>query len=223
MKAMKALVTGGTRGIGLAISDRLRQEGIEVRALSSKDCDLSDAAKIQAFLNQHQDEHFDILINNAGENIIQSLSDIDLVTWNRILTVNLTASFLLAQFFSRKMVQEKYGRIVNIASIFSFLSREGRASYATSKSGLLGLTRTSAVELAQHNVMVNAVSPGYVDTDLTRKNNSPEKIQQICETIPARRMGRTEEIAELVVYLASQRNSYLTGQNIVIDGGFSLT
>ena len=120
------------------------------------------------------------------------------------------------------MCEQNFGRIVG-SSIFSFLSREGRASYATSKAGLLGLTRTAAVEWAAKNVLVNAVSPGYVDTALTRKNNTPERIAQILETIPARRMASVEEIAEVVYFLSSRQNSYLTGQNIVVDGGFSLT
>ena len=118
------------------------------------------------------------------------------------------------------MVQQGWGRIVNLSSCYSLVSRIGRAAYSSTKSGLNALTRTAALEYAEYNILVNAVGPGFVETDLTHQNNTPEQIQAICQQIPVKRLGRPEEVAELVFYLGTDQNSYITGQLIIIDGGF---
>ena len=138
-----------------------------------------------------------------------------------MLQVNLVAPLRLIRGLAPGMVARGYGRIVNLSSIWGQVSRPRRVTYALTKSGLNGLTRTLAVELAAHNVLVNAVAPGYVNTELTRQNNSPQEIDAICQTIPARRLAEPAEIAEVVAFLCSEKNSYITGQTIVVDGGFT--
>jgi 3-oxoacyl-[acyl-carrier protein] reductase len=119
------------------------------------------------------------------------------------------------------MMERRYGRIVNISSIWSVVSKPRRITYSASKSGLNGLTRTLAVELAPHNILVNAVAPGFVLTEMTRQNNTEADLDAICRTIPAQRLAQPEEIAEVVAFLCSEANSYLTGQTLLVDGGFT--
>jgi 3-oxoacyl-[acyl-carrier protein] reductase len=119
------------------------------------------------------------------------------------------------------MVERQYGRMVNISSIWSIVTKPGRITYAMSKAGLNGYTRSLAVELAPYNILVNAVAPGYVNTELTRQNNSEQELQTICKAIPMKRLAEPIEIARLVSFLCSEENSYLTGQCLVIDGGYS--
>ena len=220
-----ALVTGAARGIGRAISEKLSHEGYAVITPTRSEMDLSDLSSVRRYcetLAQGETKEIQVLINNAGENVVQPLGDIDYETWARIQNINLNSAFLLTQFFGRKMVQAGFGRILNVASLFSFLTREGRASYSASKSALTGLTRTAAAEWSKNGVLVNALSPGFVDTELTRKNNSPERIQEIARSIPAGRLCKPEEIAEAAYFLVSEANTYITGQNIVVDGGYSI-
>jgi 3-oxoacyl-[acyl-carrier protein] reductase len=160
-------------------------------------------------------------VNNAGINQIAPLGELDLTNVTNTLQVNLLAAFQLAQFLSKGMQQRKYGRIVNISSLWGIVTRAGRTSYAMSKTAINGMTRSMAVELAPFNVLVNAVAPGYVLTDLTRQNNSLEEIEKIAQTIPMKRLASPEEIANLVAFLCSEKNTYLTGQTIIADGGYS--
>ena len=162
----------------------------------------------------------DILINCAGENHRRSLSESTLDEFDSCMNLNARAPFLLCKEFSGDMTEKKWGRIVNIASIWSQKSKEHRASYSASKFGLDGITAALSVELAEYGILANSVSPGFVDTDLTRKILGDVGIKEIQKRIPIKRLGKVEEIAELVCWLASDSNSYLSGQNIVIDGGF---
>lgn len=222
MSVRRAFITGASRGIGFAIGEKLKSDGIEVFSPSRSDFDLSDTHAVQAFLNKNENLEFDILINNAGENKIVKIDDLTYEDWIRIQNVNLNSVFLLTQFFAKKMAQKKVGHILNIGSIYSFLGRPGRAAYATSKAALGGFTRVCAIEYGPNNIIVNSMSPGFVDTELTKKNNSPEVIKQLEEQIALKRMAKTYEIAEFASFLVSEKNSYITGQNLVIDGGFSI-
>jgi 3-oxoacyl-[acyl-carrier protein] reductase len=137
------------------------------------------------------------------------------------LQVNLIGPVRLTRGIVPEMIQRKYGRIVNIISIWSVVSKPRRFTYSISKTGLNGFTRALAIELAAYNVLVNAVIPGYVNTELTRQNNSEQEIQKISGTIPMQRMAEPKEIARLVSFLCSEGNSYMTGQTLIIDGGFT--
>ena len=215
-----ALVTGASRGIGAAITSQLQKDGYKVLAPSRYQMDLTSSNSIKEYL-ANLNEAVDVLINNAGINQIAALSDLDLANVTSTLQVNLLAAFQLAQSVSKGMQQRKYGRIVNISSLWSVVTRTGRTSYAMSKTAINGMTRSMAVELAPFNVLVNAVAPGYVLTDLTRQNNSPEEIEKIAQSIPMKRLATPEEIANLVAFLCSPKNTYLTGQTIIADGGYS--
>jgi NAD(P)-dependent dehydrogenase (short-subunit alcohol dehydrogenase family) len=220
MTGRTALVTGASRGIGAAIAARLRQGGANVLTPSRGELDLASNTSMDAYLASLK-EPVDILVNNAGINRLASgieAADGDILD---TLQVNLIAPIRLIRGIAPQMVARRYGRIVNISSIWSMVSKPGRVSYATSKSGLNGMTRTLAVELAPFNVLVNAVAPGYVNTELTRQNNTKQEIDAIRKTIPLQRLAEPDEIATVVSFLCSEENSYITGQTILVDGGFT--
>lgn len=216
----KVLVTGGSRGIGRQISKLLKEKGYMVETPERSELDLTNLQSIEGYFSHNT--NFDILINNAGINVLAQIESIEHDSWHKMVAVNLTAPMLLIQKVVPYMKEAKWGRIVNISSMFSNITKEKRGAYSAVKSGLNGLTRTAAVELAPFGVLVNSVCPGYVETDLTYQNNSPSEIEKILQDIPIGRMAKAVEIAELVEFLISDRNSYLTGQSITIDGGFTL-
>lgn len=215
-----ALVTGASRGIGEAIAARLQKDGYQVLTPARAELDLSSNTSIDAYLANLQ-HPVDILVNDAGINRIAVLEDVSLLDLQETLQINLLAAFRLVQGVVPAMRQQKYGRIVNVSSIWSVVSRAGRASYAMSKTALNGMTRSLAVELAASNILINAVAPGYVLTDLTRQNNPPHELAKISQIIPAQRFAEPSEIASVVAFLCSEQNSYLTGQTIVVDGGYT--
>jgi 3-oxoacyl-[acyl-carrier protein] reductase len=216
-----ALVTGGSRGIGAAIVAELTGRGVRVLAPSRQELDLADPTSVSRFAAAHRDVGVEILVNNAGINPISALENVTEDAWTQTYEVNLHAPFRLIQAFAPGMKERRWGRIVNISSIFSLVTKEKRAPYAATKSGLNGLTRTAAVELAPSGILVNAVCPGYVETELTWQNNSPADLQQVAAAIPLRRLAQPEEIARLVAFFCSEENTYITGQLLVIDGGFT--
>lgn len=235
-----ALVTGSTRGIGKKIADDINELGghvlitgtnpeqIEVlnknEGSASKTFLCVDFSSIESLNNLvaelDQFKKIDVLVNNAGINRLNSIDQIELQDWNDMVSINLTAPLFLLKSLSKKMKANGYGRIVNIASIFSKISKECRSAYSATKSGIHGLTVGVSNDLARHNILVNTVSPGFIMTDLTRKNLTPEEIDDLALQIPAKRMGKTEDISRVVAFLCSDLNSYLTGQNIIVDGGF---
>ncbi len=218
-----ALVTGGRRGIGAAIVAEFEHRGISVLAPGREELDLSDAKSLERYLASRSDTKapVDILVNNAGINIINALEDISQESWLSMLQVNLSAPFRLAQAIVPNMRKQGWGRIINISSIFGIVTRQHRAVYSATKAALAGLTRTMAVELGRENVLVNCVAPGYVETELTRQNNSQEDLERIAATIPMGRLAQPEEIAKVVAFLCSDDNTYITGQVVVADGGFT--
>lgn len=220
MKGKTALVTGATRGIGLAIAELFKEQGAIVLSPTRDWLDLSSNESIDTYCRE-LDQSVDILVNNAGINPLGSgveFSDADLAA---AMQVNLLAPMRLTRALAPGMVARGYGRIVNISSIWGGVSKPRRFVYSTTKAGINGMTRALAVELAPSGVLVNAVAPGYVNTALTRQNNSEEALRAIAGTIPVGRLADPEEIAELVAFLCSVRNSYIAGQTIFADGGFT--
>jgi 3-oxoacyl-[acyl-carrier protein] reductase len=220
MSPFTALVTGGSRGIGKAIAARLRSEKIEVLTPTRDGLDLSSNDSIHAYL-AGLSQSIDILVNNAGINVLGGADEFQDHDLEQTLQINLTAPMKIARALIPEMKKKRFGRIVNISSIWSLISKSRRVTYTTTKAALNGFTRSLAIELAPYNILVNAIAPGYVNTELTRQNNTPDDIAAIEKMIPMKRLAEPEEIAELVCFLTSQRNSYMTGQVITIDGGYT--
>ena len=236
-----ALVTGGTRGIGKAIAALLLSAGAKVIVTGTKEqvieklnaenlldkltflqVDFSYESSTLDFLQKlNTYSVIDILVNNAGVNRINPNMETTSEDFDVLNNINLKAPYLLSREVSKLMKLNNYGRIVNITSIWSKVSRPGRSLYSLTKWGIAGLTQALSVELAEHNVLVNAVGPGFTLTELTTSTNTPEEIEKISNLIPMKRMAQPEEIANLVLFLCSDLNSYVTGQNIIIDGGYS--
>lgn len=219
MKPRVALVTGASRGIGAAIAEVLFREGVQVLAPSRMEMDLAVPESIEHYVSTVAGP-IDILVNNAGINFLAGIDELDSATLNATLQINLTAPLLLMRLVAERMKANRYGRIVNLSSIWSIVSKERRVAYAASKSAINGVTRTLALELGPHGILVNAIAPGYVNTELTRQNNSPEQILAVSNNIPLHRLAEPGEIAEMVAFLCSEKNSYMTGQILVIDGGY---
>lgn len=218
-KEKRALVTGASRGLGRRIAELFAKEGFDIIAPNRSELELSDAVSVERYAARLPD--IDILVNNAGENRPLPLDDITLSDLQRILTVNVTAPFLLARYAGPAMGRLSGGKIVNISSIYGLISRAHRSMYSASKAALDGMTRALAVELGPKKVLVNSVCPGFIDTDLTRQNNTEEELRLLCDSVPLRRLAIVEEIANLVYFLCSEKNTYITGQSVIIDGGFS--
>jgi 3-oxoacyl-[acyl-carrier protein] reductase len=219
MKKRVALVTGGARGIGAAIAAILEQAGVAVLAPTRSEMNMLDISSIEQYLVTVPGQ-IDILINNVGINTLGGLDELDQDRMAEMLQINLVAPLLLTKLVAERMKENSYGRIVNISSIWSVVAKERRLVYSAVKSAMNGVTRTLALELGGHGVLVNAIAPGYVNTELTSKNNSEEQIRQICDNIPLRRLAEPQEIAEVVAFLCSEKNTYMTGQVLVVDGGY---
>ena len=217
----RVFLTGGARGIGAAIREELMQRGYEVVAPSREDMDLANPQSMERYLDSHRSLEVDILINNAGINSPQSLVEISQDHWQQSLQANLSAALRLIQFFAPSMGKQGYGRILNISSIFSLVTKEGRGAYSMTKAALNALTRTAAVEFGPSGILVNSLAPGYVDTEMTRKNNSTETIASLVATIPLRHLAHPSDLAKSAAFLVSDENTYITGQTIVADGGFT--
>lgn len=215
----KALVTGASRGIGKAIRDLFESKGIEVLAPTRQEMDLASAESIEAYVRQL--DGVDILVNNAGINDLAAIEEVGDDQLSEMLQVNLVAQFQLIRALTPGMRRMGYGRIVNFASIWSSFSKTRRIMYSMAKAGVKGLTTAAAVELSSQNILVNAVAPGFVLTEMTYQNNSPAQIAELSAALPIKRMAQPAEIAEFVYFLCSPSNSFITGQTIMIDGGFS--
>ena len=215
------LLTGGSRGIGAAIAAELAARGNQVLTPNRAELDLASPASIDAFIRRNRDLPIDILVNNAGVNFLRKVTELDVTTWQTMLQTNLTAALRLTQTWAPAMAARGWGRILNISSIFSLVTKDQRTAYSMTKAALNALTRSAAVEFGPGGVLVNALAPGYVDTELTRQNNSPEAIAALTATIPLRRMAQAGELAKIAAFLVSADNTYVTGQTVVADGGFT--
>lgn len=239
-----ALVTGATRGIGKAIADTLWQSGADVYLTGTKQeevdrlnedvkrqgierkhylrVDLSKESSLDHFLTQlNKLDKIDICVNNAGINIVCDFCEVPFEEFMKVQQINVFGPRQILNIVVPKMKAQRYGRIVNIASIWSVINRPGRSSYGISKNALHGLTKALSIELAEYNIMVNSVSPGFTMTELTRNTNTPEQLVELGNKIAARRLADPQEQANVVAFLCSEQNSYMTGQNLIVDGGYT--
>lgn len=215
------LVTGGTGGIGTAIVALFDQFKGNVIVTNSKLADFKYTEDIITLLDELP--NIDICVNCAGINVINELHNIKEEDFDDIMHVNVKAPFLISKHVAEHMKKQKNGKIVNISSIWGDKTISGRLCYTTSKSALIGMTKTLAVELAKYNIQVNTISPGFTNTKLTRSILSKDQINELVSKVPMGRMADPIEIARIVMFLCSKQNTYITGQNIVVDGGFSIT
>ncbi len=237
-----SLITGSTRGIGRAIAEKLAQSGSSVvitgtsrEKAESVAKEISEKYSVDAFgvemnllseesikkafeeINQKVDG-IDILVNNAGITRDKLFLRMSLQDWEEVIKVNLTGTFLVTQNAIKKMLKQRWGRIVNISSVVGFTGNVGQTNYATTKAGLVGFTKSLAKELAPRNILVNAVAPGFIETDMTAVLSEEIK-ENYKKQIPMGRFGSPEEVANVVLFLVSDLASYITGEVIHVNGG----
>ncbi len=238
-----ALITGGNSGLGQAFSEGLAAAGANIHACSIMPASGETQAIVEAKGRQYrrleiditedgavdritQDciEHFgsiDVLINCAGISLLADVRDFGREQWDRMIQVNLTAAFEFSHCVSQHMIERGSGKIINICSLFSFLGGIGSPAYAASKHGIAGLTKAYCDELAQYNIQVNGIAPGYFSTALTQNTFSdPEKAQRVLDHIPAGRLGNVEDLMGAAVFLASDASNYVNGHVLTVDGGY---
>ena len=232
-RVRQALVTGGTRGIGAAIALELRGAGYRVTVTGTSaagkppqgcaylPCEFTQSREVQALVERIADMELSVLINNAGINKVGPLASYPLSDFARIQQVNMTVPFQLCQAVVPGMQRRRFGRIVNMTSVFGVMSKAGRSAYSISKFGLFGMSRALALEVAVDNVLVNCLAPGFVETDMTRRMLGAQGIAEMVMRIPMGRLAQPEEIARYVRFLASEENTYMTGQALIVDGGFT--
>jgi NAD(P)-dependent dehydrogenase (short-subunit alcohol dehydrogenase family) len=241
-----AIVTGGARGLGKSIALALSGAGADVviadvltslaedvvkeieesgnRALSVK-LDVTNANEVQEMVSKVMD-HFgriDVLINNAGIQCISAAEDFVLEDWNKVVSINLTGLFLCSQAVGRIMINQKKGKIINIASLFGTIgSPHGAIAYNSSKGGVINLTKSLAVEWGKYNINVNAIAPGIIETELTRKRlENKEYFDLWIDRTPLERIGKPGDLSGAIIYLSSEASDFVTGHTVMIDGGYS--
>jgi len=237
----KALVTGASRGIGRAIADCFLAEGAEVWGIGTKkpddgdikgmiekangkfhwvSADLSELDKVETVIDDclKQAGGFDILVNNAGITKDNLSFRMSFEEWQKVMDINLSAAFFTARTVARDMIRKRSGTIINMTSVVGLHGNGGQANYAASKAGLIGVTKSLAREIAGRGVRVNAVAPGFIETDMTAALGEKVK-ESVLAQIPLARIGKPSDVAQAVLFLASDDSAYITGQVITVDGG----
>ena len=238
-----AIVTGSSQGLGKAMAIELARNGAKVACVARNaeklantvaeiaafggvseafSCDVKDRASVDKVVDDVAEKwgRLDILVNNAGvtrDTLLPRMSDDE---WDDVIITNLRGSFLFARAASRHMLRARYGRIINISSVSGIMGNAGQTNYSASKAGLIGFGRSLSRELAGRNVTVNAVAPGFIESEMT-KILGPTIIDEVKKRIPAKRIGTADDVAAAVVFLASSAASYITGQTLVVDGGMT--
>ena len=244
LKDKVALITGSARGIGREIASLFAKEGagiiicdvneelvgetkekLESRGfkVASFAVDVTNLNRVEEMLNKILDKFgkIDILVNNAGitkDGLLVRMKEAD---WDAVLDVNLKGTFVCTKAVSKVMIKQRCGKIISIASIIGIMGNVGQANYAASKAGIIGFTKSVARELALRNITVNAVAPGYIQTDMTAKLSDDAR-EQMLKNIPLNRLGTPEDVASVCLFLASSDADYITGQTIVVDGGMAM-
>ena len=242
LQGRTAIVTGASRGIGFAIAETLAEGGCRVAVTAREEsraaeaaealggaggrgyaCDVQDPDACEHLVGRVEEElgPVDVLVNNAGitrDNVIVRLKDED---WQEVLDTNLRGAFHMIRAVTRGMMKRRSGRIVNISSVVGLTGNRGQANYAASKAGLVGLTKSVAQELASREVLVNAVAPGFIETDMTG-DLSEEARDALAERIPLGRFGDPDDVASVVRFLVGPGSDYITGQVLVVDGGMAM-
>ena len=239
LNGKKALISGTSRGIGKAIADRFLEAGAEVWGLDIKEpddlkervekaggklhwisADLGKINEVEAVIENavKQSGGFDILVNNAGITKDNLSFRMSVEEWQKVLDINLTAAFFVSRTVGRDMIRRRSGSIINMASVVGIHGNGGQANYSASKAGLIGITKSLAQEVASRNVRVNAIAPGFIESDMTAVLPEAAK-EKMLGIIPLKRAGKPEDIAEAALFLASDSSSYITGQVLPVDGG----
>ena len=216
---MRLLLTGGRGEIGSAIRARFEREGWEVVAPTSRELDLADVGAIAPWVAAQRDG-FDALVHCAGFNTPKPLADVPTEEIERSFRVNTLALVRLCQLLAPGFEARGGGRVLGIASIYGVISREKRLAYSAAKHAQIGAVQALALELGPRGVLVNALSPGFIDTALTRRNNDEATIRRLAAATAVRRLGTPADMAEVAWFLCSPANRYVTGQNVIADGGY---
>lgn len=219
---MNIFITGASRGIGKSIANYFQGKGSTVIAPTRQELDLSSRKSIERYLEINNDLQPDVFVHCAGINKLFGIEEYEPEILDQVFQVNYFSAVRLMNDFVPKMKEKGEGKIVFISSLYSMITKERRIAYSSSKNALTGLMKTSALELAPSNILVNAVAPGYVMTQMTRQNLSDSEIETITKQIPTGRFQSETDIASLVYFLCSDQNKSITGQLIIVDGGYTL-
>ena len=230
------LITGGEGGLGKSICSKFMELGAKVivtttnKKLINKKTkkksyvylDFNNKNSIQKFFNDLKKiNKIDILINNAGINMVSPINEVDEKYLDEIYKVNLRGPIIMTKEISKIMIKKRRGKIINISSIFGTVGKSGRSLYSSTKFGLVGLTKSASLDLAKYNILVNTISPGVINTGLTKKVLNSVEEKRIKKDIPLKKLGKASDVSYLVCFLCSDFNNYITGQNFIIDGGYT--